>query len=550
MKLSSTQIFLFSLFTLLGFDKALAQCSPVATAQFDVNNSVAYLLQGGLLWKNDNYAGFIAPKNNITQVASIFSGSIWLAGLDPGGNLKLAAPTYGNPTAVNAGPMIGGATDPAVCENFNRFWPITQASINAHLNDFADNGSIDNIEVTVIGWPGRGNPDFETIYGFALPDIELAPFVDLNGNGIYEPLLGEYPDIKGEEAIWWVFNYSQGIPITMSVLAYGYSSNDEVVDNTTFYEMKFTNDGSEKIDSTFIGLWLDPDIGCYTDDYVGCLPEHNLAFAYNQDVQDGEVGCLCSGGVPTYCEEIPVLGIKILKGATGGFGEDLGLSRFIYYNYPFTGNPASPLALTDPNTAIEYYHILNGKWKDGTPLTTGGDGYDSVGVETFFAMAGNPANLDDWTMCSENLDSYDPRMVMSSGPFSIGPGEANSFSFALIWLPNQNYPCPDVTPLIDAGDVAQDIFEGLTSSHETPGSNIVATASPNPFSSDVTIKVSGNAVFQGLELYAVDGKLVRSFKNLESNKVTISRNDLSPGMYFYKALLKNGGMVSGKLVAR
>ena len=34
----------------------------------------------------------------------------------------------------------------------------------------------------------------------------LAPFVDQKGDGIYDPTEGDYPDIEGDQAIWWVMN--------------------------------------------------------------------------------------------------------------------------------------------------------------------------------------------------------------------------------------------------------------------------------------------------------------------------------------------------------
>ena len=37
-------------------------------------------------------------------------------------------------------------------------------------------------------------------------DKDLAPFVDVDNDGNYNPLNGDYPKIKGNQSIWWVMN--------------------------------------------------------------------------------------------------------------------------------------------------------------------------------------------------------------------------------------------------------------------------------------------------------------------------------------------------------
>ena len=34
----------------------------------------------------------------------------------------------------------------------------------------------------------------------------LAPFVDVDYDGLYNPALGDYPDVMGDQAIFFIFN--------------------------------------------------------------------------------------------------------------------------------------------------------------------------------------------------------------------------------------------------------------------------------------------------------------------------------------------------------
>lgn len=527
-------------------------CQATAQVDLDANAVRARLPNGGSLWWDFNNAGYIVPKSS--GVASIFTGGIWIGGLDPAGNLKLSAVTYGNQLGY-PGPLINGQVDNDICQQFDRFWVVTRQAIDAHIADFADNGIIDNPNPAITGWPGWGNPESASVNGFVLPDLPLAPYFDANNNGFYEPLSGDYPDVKGDEAIWWMYNTGDtngavNPKLTFSILAYAFVAEEgDPLSTTTFYDVKLVNHSFENLDSTFIGLWVDPDLGCYYDDYVGCMSDQNLAFAYNADAVDGELsglGCTCQG-VPNYCETIPVLGIKFLRGPFGNNFEELGMTRFMYYLNPSVGIP--PPVQADPNNAIEYYRLLTGTWTDGTPLTAGGTGYNSGGVPSNFAFSGNPGSPDDWSMCSEDINQGDVRMLMSAGPFLLQPGGINALSFAVIWLPNQAYPCPDISPLVNASQIVQNVFENVTQATESHNDQAL-TVSPNPFSAEVNLKLSGGALLKSVTLLTLEGKVVRQFNQLNTRELTFSREGLASGMYFYRAVLDNDKILTGKLIAR
>lgn len=66
-----------------------------------------------------------------------------------------------------------------------------------HQNNRASSG-YQPIEV-IANWPAHGDVSKGQAY-------YLAPFVDNNNDGDYNPLDGDYPKIKGQQAIYYIYN--------------------------------------------------------------------------------------------------------------------------------------------------------------------------------------------------------------------------------------------------------------------------------------------------------------------------------------------------------
>ena len=134
------------------------------------------------------------------------------------------------------------------------------------------------------------------------------------------------------------------------------------------------------------------------------------------------------------------------------------MSSFTYYNNFGVGQ--WPNALTDPDIAQEYYNYMSGSWKDGTPFSFGGDGFNVGGEPIDYAFTGRPNDGNDWSMCSENLAFGDRRTIQASGPFRLDPGAVNELIIGVVWVPDiTDYPCPSIEPLIFADETAQALFD-------------------------------------------------------------------------------------------
>jgi hypothetical protein len=463
-----------------------------AISQIDqaINNVRARLLTGGDVWWDGRNGRYIVPKvpPGQPEVSSIFAGAVWLGGVDPAGNLKLAAQQYGR-SGGNfdfwPGPLSDGdgKTDQATCARWDRFFTVTGREIDEHLRNWEQAKTEgrpyrpEDIPRGVRGWPAVGNQFFFVVHRFELPTTEqgLAGFWDQDGDGLYDPDRGDFPviEIRGctdkpqypDEMIFWVYNdagnihaESQGDPIQMEVQvqAFSYATNDEIND-MTFQRYKLINRAIEDIDSMFFAMWADPDLGCFIDDYIGCDTTRNLAYVYNEDAIDGQTGCTCPFGINTYCDEIPILGIDYFRGPLNEFGEEIGMSSFTYYNNAGVGSP--PPGTTDPQIAQEYYNYLSGSWRDGSPFTFGGDAYQEGTRAVKYAFVDAPDNPNGWSMCTEGLPFGDRRTIQASGPFRLEPGAVNELIIGVVWVPDQNYPCPSIRKLQEADDIAQALFD-------------------------------------------------------------------------------------------
>jgi type IX secretion system substrate protein/dockerin type I repeat protein len=409
--------------------KSLEACTADYALDFLHGNNVRTVISnsGSLFWDGSDGGFFVPFDPSAPYGSSFFVEGLWLGAVTPDGELRTAGMTYGlgnNNVDFWPGPLDeSGITELENCTRWNRIWSVRRSEIEAHLMDYFDNQVVNNPLPAIFSWPGKGNPFFEEIFGFPLPTTSggFAPFFDRNGDGIYDPMDGDYPSPEGvdripEQILWCVFNdqgggalhgetngIALGVEVQLTVWAFQCDDNP-VLNNAVFTAHKIVNRGTETLDSLHIGFFDDFDLGCFVDDGIGSSPSLDTYFAYNLDNNDGDTTTLCFG-VPLLGENLPAQSVTFLN-------------RQLDYFMPL-----NPDCVGGPNTDLEFYSLLTGYTYNG-PLTYGENGCNPDNPATNLAFPGDPNNPGEWTMLSVQMTPFDIKSVGSAKLGTLQPGES------------------------------------------------------------------------------------------------------------------------------
>ncbi|MDZ4666195.1 MAG: hypothetical protein SGJ15_15060 [Bacteroidota bacterium] len=477
--------------------KALGNCStPKAARELWVNNVRTIIFNGGDMWwdlfGNTNAYYYIpASTNRASAASSAFAGAVWIGGYDGGGQLKVAAMTYRqNGIDFWPGPLdtANAEADADVCSKYDQIFQVSRSEVD---NFVVGGGPITS---NIDAWPGNADPSL----GQAL---HLAPFEDVNNDGLYDPLSGDYPGydvynkatkdnlgvckakLYGDYTLFWVYNdkggvhsETQGVPIGIEVRAqaFAFKTNDEI-NNMTFYSYEIHNRSSFQINKTYFTIWNDADLGYYLDDYVGCDTKRGLGYIYNANAND----LILFNGTPGYGDYPPAIGCDFFRGpladpndgidndfdadqtgptaGTDEIGETIQMSKFLYYNNnigPF------PNQTVNPDIAIHYYYYMTGFWKDGSPFTANGNAYGGS-TPVNYVYDGDPVAGTGWTERTAGNLAGDRRFLQSAGPFTLKPGAVNNVTFGMPWAQaaNKGGNLESITLLKTADDKAQALFD-------------------------------------------------------------------------------------------
>ena len=482
--------------TLLLIAALMVACNVAAQwhpeAEIDINNVKTTLYGTGNFFRmkggsNNEDFGYFVPATG--GASTIFQNTLWIGGLDADDSLHLAAVRF-NQVGEDfwSGPLrvTDASTDIFNVMKYHHVWKVSRAEIEALI---ANPGG--EIPEDILTWPGNGNVND----GFA---ATLAPFVDVDGDGVYNPRNGDYPDILGDMALYCIYNdnydfidygyvyhtESGGAPLGIEIhcMLYGFNApDDEILNNTLFMRQWIYNRSSNDYHDTYIGSWTDFDIGYARDDYNGCNVQHGYYYGYNADDFDGD------GEPGSYGANPPAQVIMILGGPTMnpdgldnpkydsngnqivdesinglGFGdgiidnERLGMTGYFYHENTAAMNG-------DPEEAQHYYSLLKGIWKSGDHVQYGGYGFPgasgTVGPECkfMFPYDSDPYNWGTggvmpnggynqnglyWSEETGNNgapnNAGDRRGLASSGPFTFESGTVQVLdrSYVTCWFTN------------------------------------------------------------------------------------------------------------------
>ena len=477
---------------------------------------------------NGSQPGFRWPIDSFRT--AIYSSGLSIAGF-VNSQLRMMAGSY------------AGECYPGHCINGNYFWDSTFRIYKVSRTDNPN---------TSYDWAHWGSM---VPYG--------APFVDVNQNGIYEPLI-DTPGVRKAEQTLFIcmtdanpssHNYSESfgggtspLGAEIHLTAWGYDKIN--LKDIQFIKWEIINKSPNSWNSTYFSVFCDPDVGDGSDDYMGCDSIRNLSYGYNADNND-----FVYGYAP------PAVGFRILKTP---FTNTIpsGISSLIKIGKSSSGGVSCESEpYSDPPGA---YNYMKGLKKDSTPWVIPNTNPPQI---TKFCYSGDPETGTGWTAyngyvgnCGGSLygTTYnvevasDKRYLMSMGGnnFTVNPGDTQTIIMAQLIARGTNN-LNSVTRLKQLSDTAFQLYQGgfvigvKSLSSLVPDKFLLYQNYPNPFNPTTKIrfeiplgKGGQRGLYSSLKVYDILGKEITTLINEKLNpgvyEVEFDGSNFASGVYFYQ----------------
>lgn len=471
---------------------------------------------------------------------TLYGTSLVLAGRDINGQLKMAVSSNPNlGTDFKSGPYssTGNYSDPAyiaqyadayttICqEDIDHFYLWWQCQNLSPVPAGCDQVSAPSPEVlqAIYNYPAHGDVSNGVSYF-------LAPFFDNDANDTYEPFAGDHPIIeRGCCMTYMIFNDMNGLhtfsgadPLGVEVhmILYQYNSWNSYLNDATFVDVKIINRGTQTIYDFTTSLAVDPDLGNYGDDMIGCDSTLNLSYVYNGDNFDET-----NGGNLGFGANPPAFGIVELTD---------GLSSHV--PQPITSNIA------------EIYNSTLGLQPNGMNYL------DNFGAPTKFVYHEDPNIPNGYSQYGLGMVPSDQRFYTNTLTSVFAPGDTVKRSFAFIYEEGSDN-LNSVTNLLSTAAQVKQFYDNDAATACEDGVWNVGEIDPER---DFVIYPNPNAGTFEVELKDIKGSVEMKIvdmlgKECYSRLLTSGTTQLSPGLMpgVYLILISDGqSRISKQLVVR
>jgi hypothetical protein len=370
------------------------------TRRLDINELTMFVANDGILGfdRTELGGGLFFPRGASTSV--LFASGLWI-GARVAGDLRLTTAYYGS--EFSPGAMPGGiGDDPAKPEY--RVWKVARwtgsPSDTAHVERSSAELAADPMLDPLLhhGWSeylANAVPHGAPVRAWQLP-VAGGGTVSVPG-----------PDVSGDLLLWSVFNDADatrhdqqpgstsplGIEVRQSVFAY---AGTGPTGKMTFVRWRIVNRGAQTLDSLRVAMWLDSDLGGFTDDFVGCDTTRSMGFTYNALASDA-----------SYLWKPPAFGVDLLDESLDATrGRSLGVDAYAGFSKG-----------RDPVTAADAWALMSGAPWEFRPPEAGP-----------FDLTGDPVTN------SGDLDQFpsDRRMLLARHHGTLAPGDSLDVTLVLV----------------------------------------------------------------------------------------------------------------------
>lgn len=545
---ATNKVFVFNTFSGGGYNNN--------SEYIDVNNIKANVDLYGRFFEGMGDGGFEVPQGSGHNVFGC--NNIWMGGKDSLNQIHLFGNYLSNTGRyLSSGPVWNTSERPAQIEEWSRLWRIKRVDIEDHILNWNHQNYI--MPESILNWPGNG----DTSIGM---NSKIAPYSDFNGDGSYSPQFGDYPVIKGDEAIYLIINDKQenttSIPgekmnVEIHAMLYAFNCSDSALWNTIFLNLELINKSGIVYDSVYIGNYgyfidgydyegTDVARGSYYN-YSDYSDNNTLAYSaqsatilggpYMND-DNSDYG---SSGIPDGCDE-SVTGFGFNDGIIDN--ERMGLSKTISFCCEIA-----------PQDQQQFYNYLKAVWPNGNPMRYNFLGMsDTINPVASFIYPGNPSTdpcgvgtggiiMPGWT------SSYSRNMGVSSiGPFTMQPESPHYVDIAFVYgkdyfnstpmagLVNMQQRIDSVRKYFITGQTPCGTYNIGVKENKLSTEDVIVF--PNPANSYFDVKIGNDTQNNTIKIYSIEGNLVAE-ESFAGNQTRIITDMLSNGLYVVEISSEN-----------
>jgi hypothetical protein len=468
-------------------------------------------------------------------------------------------------------------------ERWQKIWKLSRKEISRHKENFKDPNYV--VPESILNWPVHGELGQE--------DPLIVPFVDVDGDELYEPMEGDYPLIRGDESLFFIINDfahektetgTTRIGYEIRVWVYGYDTPwDPVLDNTVFVHFDIYQKHCYYYRYSYIGIFNDFQIGDPSDDYAFTDVRNSSYIQYNADAYDAIYGafppaqsCTILAGPYALDNNVDDNDIDVSSDLFNGVGIGDGIvdNERLRLTNSFIYDSVSLYDYTQlPNEPKEYAMNLTGYFYDEKPINFGGSGrwqpgekecssrfmYTGDSDPDFFSTRGVVHNQFigyQWYEDSVNRMPGNRQGLISSGPWALlDSKQPQEFDFAFVFAQSMEPEEKSSLELLQEmiGELHNRVWnEGLTLLHESPvvikenDSEFDFSIFPNPTSKKIQIKAKCNEYSElQLRIYDMNGELVHN--EFISTNCSVNISSLKAGCYVVQ-LINERSCVSDILI--
>jgi hypothetical protein len=439
-----------------------------------------------------------------------FAG-IWIAARDSNNNLHTSVMLGPSEIDFGYGPY-NKEFGTFKLNEVKRTWRITEQEISNHIQNYKQTGYVPL--PSIAEWPANPPPRFEG---------PLAAYFDWNNNQKYEPDLGEYPYIEGDEAIYAIYNDKStprvhtgmsGMGLVCKHSVYAYQDKASAMQQgLLMHRLVITNRSNEAYSSLKLGVYIQTKLGLGDSSFIRTFPPIQSMAAYSNRQIDSTTG-----------EEIPQFALM-------GFKPKPHSMMYIL--------PNDDVVTGLPSQANEVENYLSGRWRNGKQLTYGGNGVDGANACRFvFPNNQDPAHTAfSWTEENSGSQAGERLMLMNFEAVDLLPNESQEYRFGFLVNPIEK---GQLEKLASLESKLQQLYQAyhsgeLTSVRNQTKAKPQPNVYPNPYVVTDKLHIQTEENLWEYELMEASGKylLKKELRDKKEGRYEIELN-VAPGLYWIK----------------